>query len=321
MANRINVFADTTDQPLFIISDAPPSSCNYRCPYCFYHRSIGFEPFEDQFQSWIRAMRAALDRIRRPLYLCIGPRGEPVEVERWWPVFREVLSHAHVRRAAFVSNLSRPIAPFIEGLDPERIGVTGTIHPSQWKDKELGFAAFAENVAYLHRIGVKIVLNYVLTPYQIDDYPRYKAYFEERGVPVTCNLFRGVHKGKEYPESYSPDEWAIVKRHMSDIPYDYLFQSKERSPLGNRCTASRHAINMEADGSVFPCYFVRERLGSIFDEELMLLDENMVCSAQECVCKWSIPLQEEYVRDYRHVGNIHQIVRRPAGEIGTNPFL
>ena len=316
----ISLFDDCSDKPLFIVSDAPPSSCNFRCPYCFYHKSIGFEAYSEQFENWKSAMSTALEKIKRPLYLCIGPRGDPMEVVEWWPEYRKIAMHPNVKRAAFVSNLSKPIAPLIDGIDPNRIGVTGTIHPTQWKDKDHGFAQFVDNVMHLKNIGAAIVLNYVLAPYQISEYMRYKNFFEEREVPVTCNLFRGTYKGKVYPESYTQEEWSLAKENMSDIPYYYEFQSRLADPFGRLCTAGRHAINMEADGSVYPCYFVRTKFGSIFDDQLFLLDEDIECSSHICECKWSIPLQRELVSGYRHVGNIHQIVKRPDGETGDNPF-
>lgn len=325
MPATVDLFADDRDLPLFIVTDAPATTCNYRCPYCSYFRSgevlATLPMYEADFERWVRALRTALTRIRRPLYLCMGPQGEALEVPGWWPVFREALSFPSVRMAAFVSNLSKPMAPFVEGLDCSRIGVTASIHPTQWRSAEQGLAFFTEQVLYLRNAGVKIIVNYVLTPYQLRDFPSYRRHFEALGIPVTCNVFRGEHKGKLYPEAFDDESLALMREYMAELPSVFDYQSRRLSPFGVACTAAQHAINLKTDGSVFPCYFADHRLGSIYDERLPIYDEPFTCTASQCICKWSIPLMVDNVRDYVCVGNIHQILRRPAGQVGTHPFL
>lgn len=320
---RVNLF-EAGSELLFLATDSPPTSCNYRCPYCFFNAEtqggFGFLPLASEYDLWAEVVQLAVQKIQRPLMLSISPRGEALVLPRWWDLLRSLCSYDKVKSVAFVSNLSRPIARHLSGIELSKIGLTATLHPSQYRNPERDFNAFFDQVAWLKAQGARVVINYVLTPDQLPHFHIYRARFESIGVNMTANLFRGRSNGKEYPQSYSEEELTIAKEYLKDVPSIYEYQSHAISPFGHRCTAGRAVIFLENDGGVFNCNFARERLGSVYDDHLFAFGENCLCSSTKCECKWTIPLQEELVRDYVAVGNIHEFRRRPRGESGIHPF-
>lgn len=309
---------------LFLMTDSPPTTCNYRCPYCFFNDKtqggMGFLKLQPEYELWAEVIQTAVAKIQRPLMLSIGPRGEALAIPPWWDLLRKLCALEKVRSVAFVSNLSLPIAPHLTGIDLHKIGLTATLHPSQYRDPERDFNAFFGQVSWLREHGVRVVVNYVLTPDQIPHFHIYRARFREIGVTMTANLFRGTFNGKLYPDSFTSEELRVAREYLKDVPYIYEYQSHAISPYGHSCTAGRALVFLENDGAVFNCNFARERLGSIYDDQLFVFDENCQCSSTRCECKWTIPLQEEFVHDYVAVGNIHEFRRRPPGEIGVHPF-
>lgn len=319
---KVNVFEVKDDLPLFIEFDCPTTLCNYRCPYCFLPANVGgYKPFENEFSQWKKAVEAGVARIKRPLILSMGPSGEPLVQPKWREFFRQIIEKPNVRMGTFVTNLSRPAEPLLDGVDPGKVGVTATLHPTQFKDHDKDFSLFLERAVYLKEMGATLAVNYVLTPGQLIDFPRYRKIFAGHGIFMTANLLRGVWDGKTYPEAYTGDELLAVRMCLEDIPFIYAYQSHALSPCGNRCTAGRFAVNVNYDGSVYPCYFVSERLGSIFDDALYLYEENFICSSNRCECKWTIPLQEHIVERYMGLGNVHGIVKREGGVKGVHPFV
>jgi len=319
---KINIFEKADDRPLFIECDCPATVCNYRCFYCFVPANVGgFFPFENEFNQWKKTVQTVVSKIKRPLILSMGPSGEPLVQPEWWKVFRRIIEKPNVKMATFVTNLSLPIKPLLNGIDPHKIGMTATLHPTEFKDSEKDFNFFLEQADYLREIGVEIAVNYVLVPSQIPDFPRYRKIFADHGIVMTANLFRGTWKEMAYPESYTKYELEIIKEYLADLPFIYDYQSHTLSPYGNRCTAGRFALNINFDGSIFPCYFVAQRLGSVFDDALNIYEENFICTSRVCECKWTIPLQEHIVEEYKGLGNVHGIRKRKDNIKGVHPFV
>ena len=321
----MDIFSDSGSAPIFLMTDAPPRSCNYRCPYCFWNKRTqngsGFLPDRDEFARWSTALRTAVEKIKPQLMVSMGPRGEALIIPKWWPLFKWVASRENVTSVSFLSNLSRRIEPYFEGVEMRKVGITATLHPTQFKDHDRDLAAFIDQVKWLKNSGARVVVNYVLTPDQIGAFPAYKKYFSDIGVTMTANLFRGLWGGAIYPEAFSAAELETIREHLSDVPFIYEYQSHLMHPRGNPCTAGRFLIFMESDGQIFNCNFAHEHMGSVFDDRLEVYTENRPCTASKCECKWTIPLQESFVRNYVGVGNIHEFKKRKAGEIGEHPFV
>jgi MoaA/NifB/PqqE/SkfB family radical SAM enzyme len=313
-----NLFEKGDGLPIIILSPAPSRTCNYRCEYCFNH-DHGFTKNDRAMDSWSKAVLTAVEKIPRPLHMSMGAMGEPLGMKKWLSTAIKVLEYSHVKRVAFVSNLSVDPAKVIPNLDPSRIGVLATLHPSEFKDYEKELAVFLDRVAYLKSSGVSIAVNYVLIPDQLERFRFYREILQSIGVPMICNMLRGPFRGKVYPEAYSPEEYALAKSCHDKTPFVFDFQSHEKNPYGIRCVSGRWGFQLEFDGTVYNCDFARQRLGSIFDSKLMVRSENCFCTAIKCESQVMIGMIEDVATNYKMEGNMHYFTKR--SEKGANPLL
>jgi len=313
-----NLFEMGDGLPIIILSPAPSRSCNYRCEYCFNH-DHGFTRNDRAMDSWSKGILTAVEKIPRPLHMSMGAMGEPLGMKKWLSTATKVLEHSHVKRVAFVSNLSVDPAKVIPNLDPPRIGVLATLHPSEFKDYDKDLATFLNRVAYLKSAGVSMAVNYVLIPDQLEQFRSYRKTIEGLGVPMICNMLRGPYRGKMYPEAYSPEEYELAKSCHDKTPFVFDYQAHDKSPYGIRCVSGRWGFQLEFDGTVYNCDFARQRLGSIYDDRLMARSENCYCTATKCESQVMIGMMENVVSEYRMEGNMHYFSRRT--EKGVNPLL
>ena len=316
---RIDIFKEKKEGSLTVVFDCPSKICNYRCPYCF-HQPAGFNHDQKEFLQWQQLLDVILAKIKRPLYLVIGPCGEPLVLPEWWPVVRNILKMTNVKTLCFVSNLSVPIANFMDGIDASKIGVKASLHPTQYKDdKDLHF--FIDQAIYLKNAGAHIVVNYVLAPYQLKDFPKYRNMFNKVGIQFTANVCREIYDGKVYPESYTEEELDLMKGFLSSEPFIFDYQSHRKNPLGEPCAAGKDCIYVTLDGSVYNCVFDKQKIGSLLDEELPIYAQNCLCGSNVCECHWSIGLMEHVYRRYKkpHFPIIGYTLR-DHGEIGKHPY-
>lgn len=313
-----NLFEKGDGLPIIILSPAPSRTCNYRCEYCFNH-DHGFTKNDRAMDSWSKAVLTAVEKIPRPLHMSMGAMGEPLGMKKWLSTAIKVLEYSHVKRVAFVSNLSINPAKVIPNLDPSRIGVLATLHPSEFKDYEKDLATFLNRVAYLKGSGVSIAVNYVLIPDQLERFRSYRETLQDLGVPMICNMLRGPYRGKTYPEAYSAEEYELAKSCHDKMPFVFDYQSHEKNPYGIRCVSGRWGFQLEFDGTVYNCDFARQRLGSIFDDKLMARSENCFCTATKCESQVMIGMIEDVAANYKMEGNMHYFTKRTKK--GVNPLL
>ena len=169
-----NLFESADGNPIMIISPAPARTCNYRCEYC-YHHDYGFHKNTEATERWSDAILTAVTRIRRPIRLSAGAMGEPLFIPKWRETALKILERENVLSLAFVSNLTHDVEKFVERVDPNRIAVMASLHPTQFKDHDRDWNAFLGRLAYLKKAGVSVVVNYVLTPDQVNKFVEYRS--------------------------------------------------------------------------------------------------------------------------------------------------
>lgn len=304
-----NLFEMGDGKPVTIISPAPARTCNYRCEYC-YHHEHGFTKNAHAMESWCKSILTAVERIPRPLRLSAGAMGEPLIIPKWRETAYKILNHEHVQRLSFVSNLSQKLEEFFDNVDPTRIGVVASLHPSEFKDHDRDFHVFLEKITFLRDLGVSIVVNYVLTPDQLLRFEEYRSRINGVGVPMTMNILRGPYRGKVYPEAYTEEELKKVHECFKERPFIYDSQSHELNPYGSRCSSGRSGFYMEFDGSLYNCHFAFQRFGSVYDELLMVRAENGYCTATKCESQTTIGWREDVAKEYIMQGSLHHFIKR-----------
>lgn len=302
-----NLFEPGNGEPITIISPAPNRSCNYRCHYC-YHHEHGFTKNTDATERWSRSILAAAERIPRLIRFSAGAMGEPFFIKAWRDTAIKLLQFDNVQSLALVSNLSQPVEPFMDHVDPTRVGIMASLHPTEFKDREVDFQKFLDKLRHLKNLGAQLVVNYVLTPDQVFQFAEYRREIRAIGVPMTSNVVRGPYNGKFYPDDFSEEELNIVESCYEDNHFIFDSQSHYRNPYGLECVSGRKGFFLEFNGDLFNCHFARQRLGSIFDETLMIRTKNGFCSATKCESQTTIGWQADVDRRFRVDNTLHNYI-------------
>lgn len=315
-----NVFQTQSGVPLLVACNCPIGACNYRCHYCYLdHEGRNRKAEREAFARWEKVLERVV-AIPRPLILAIGTSGEPLVIPPFWEVLRRLSPLPNVRAFWFPTNLSRPIEPLLAGIDVGKIGITASLHPSQFKDPQQELDLFLQRGRWLYEHGGDVVVNFILTPDQIPFYWKYHQVVSSAGLDMTANVFRGEYLGLPYPESYTQPQREIIEEILGDELFVLEYMSG-KDCFGMPCTAGRDAITVELDGTVYNCPFAREKLGSIFDPDFSIYAENGRCTTNWCKCHWSIGLMEPIVARYRRTRNIFRFERRLPGERGEHAFI
>ena len=306
---RVNLFKLPKTNPILILSPAPSRTCNYRCDYCFNH-DYGFKKKRPEMESWSKSLITAVEKIKSPLHLTVGSSGEPLYQKLWLQTIEAIHQYDHVETIAFVTNLTADPREKIKNLDPSKFGILATFHPTQFKDYEKETKIFIDRAAELKAVGFQIAVNYVLIPEQIAEFHNMKAILASRNVEMICNVLRGPYQGKTYPDAYTKEELDLVRTCHDSTPYVWDYQSLTKSPYGQRCTAGRWGFQLEFDGSIYNCVYSRQKLGSIYDNEVMLYDENCYCDADRCESQCMIGMMEHMAKNYTIDKNMHTFTAR-----------
>lgn len=314
------VFREASDAPLLVSCNCPTTLCNYRCSYCYLdHDNRDAKGEARGVRAWQRTMERII-KIKRPLYLAIGTEGEPLVVKPFFDLLRQISPLEHVKGIWFPTNLSRPIEEIAEGVDISKLGLTASLHPSEFSDHDRSLNNFLSRCEWVRENGGDVVINFILTPGQFDLFPAYRWIARERGIPMTANVFKGVYQGKSYPESYTEEEHALFKEFFEDRPLVHEFMSG-RSSRGVPCNAGRDLIHVEAArGAVWNCPFAMEPMGSIWDDDFSVRNCSSPCTTDWCECHWTIGLTEEMSERFSRTKSILNYEARSEPRAGARPF-
>jgi MoaA/NifB/PqqE/SkfB family radical SAM enzyme len=303
-----NLFDMGNGDPITIISPAPARTCNYRCAYC-YHHDHGFTKNTDATGQWAHSILTAAERIPRPIRFSAGAMGEPLFIKEWRETAIKLMQYDNVISLALVSNLSQPTEPFFDHVDPKRVGLMASLHPSEFKDHDDDFVKFLDKLAKLKALGVDLCVNYVLIPDQMDTFLKYRKSIFALGIAMTSNVLRGPYKGKFYPDDFTPEQMKTVRNCYDENSYIFDSQSHYRNPYGLECVSGRKGFYLEFDGGFFNCHFARQRLGSIFDDTLMVRTQNGFCTASKCESQTTIGWQADIESRYVVQKTLHHYVK------------
>lgn len=267
-------------------------------------------------KRWRDTLITAVKKIKNPLHLTIGSRGEPLHQKPWLRTIEEIHPYDHVETIAFVTNLSADPREKIRGISPEKFGMIATFHPSQFSDYEKETETFITRASALKSDGYQIAVNYVLIPEQIREFHLLKAKLADQNVEMICNVLRGPYQGKTYPDAYTQEEIELVRTCHESTPYVWDYQSLNKSPYGQRCTAGRWGFQLEFDGAMYNCVYSRQKLGNIHDDNVMVYDESCYCDADRCESQCMIGMMDDIAKNYRIDKNMHTFTAR--NELGRN---
>jgi len=259
-------------------------TCNYRCPYCWFHgnwpnlsKQNKYLPLERLVGIW--------DKVHKNYgparILIIG--GEPFI----YPNFEELIKElSRIHLVEITSNLSVSLAGFAKEVNSPNVSVTGTFHPL-FAD----FDSFVKNILALKEKNMCAHIWYLAYPPQIKLLQYYKEKFDKYGIPLSVMTFWGEYNGIKYPQGYTQEEKAVFMPYLGGREGE-KFQLKPKQIKGELCSAGQIYAVIKADGSVYRCGgSCCQSIGNFFSDDFKLLDKPLPCESEFCPCnEWALLL-------------------------------
>jgi MoaA/NifB/PqqE/SkfB family radical SAM enzyme len=270
-------------------------SCNYRCPYCWWHNrwdDLGKRNVYPGTDKLIEVWKRIHDKYGEAHISIAG--GEPTIYPDFWQFIEKLLKYHRVNIA---TNLSGDIDYLLNDMNDgellKRLTVGCTFHPL--------FADINQFTSKVKKIldkKVTLSFNYLPYPPQIKEIPKLKEKFREFGVEFLITTFWGTYNGKQYPQSYTDEELSIIDPILATRKGE-KFQTKPVVTKGKLCNAGRTYGIIHPNGEVLRCGGGSWKgesiiIGNIFDDNFSLADEPKPCDSEFCPCnEWAMLLVDK----------------------------
>jgi len=256
-------------------------ACDYRCPYCFFlpswtthaaqtnGRHLGCSR-EDWLAFWDRCFEQL-----GPFRIEIAG-GEPFCHPDLVFLVREI-SRRH--RILLVTNLSVDTREILAEFDPARVAFSVSFHPSHARGEEL-----LAKLRGLQQAGFETAASIVAYPPHFSRLAGWLAAFADAGLRCGLNPFQGSFAGREYPQAYTAEESAFLRR--GSPPDAMSLRLRQERPRGRLCSAGSRYFRLWPDGSIHRCCAATELglppLGHIRDRVVPVTAAAAPCPADRC---------------------------------------
>jgi len=271
--------------------------CNYRCSYCWWEMDNLWAELAKKHrilppEQWIACWDRIYDLYGTTRVDVLG--GEPLRYPSWKQLF-EGLSRRH--RVSITTNLSVSMEDLREMTDrvsPERIHFAASYHPqfAKWED-------FIDKIGFLKKRGYFPHVLVVAWPPLLKDLARWSDFFKKMDIPFTTSVFQGKHEGREYPDSYTAEEKALLGLNIP-IVEEQRYRLERDSTQGKLCGAGHVYANIKGNGDVYrcgqDCLGGAKPLGNIFDADFGLHASPAPCPYKHCSCGEFAFLWEDWTR-------------------------
>ena len=258
--------------------------CNYNCSYCSFGGVPGAikEPLPTVYpgiDKWVKIWSNIYERYGSCEIHFAG--GEPF----FYPDFMELIARlSEIHTMEFSTNLFWNPDDFIKSIKPGRARIGVSFHP-----EFVSFETFFSKALKLKKAGFEVWANYVACPNAMESMGKYKREFEEQGILMSILPFKGKYNGKEYPDSYTPEERDCLRTLGTSIwtekTLDFAFDKEKRNTKNKLCRMGQMYAKIRPDGQAYSCCAQSAlKLGSILEANFSLLENPFLCAEDDCPC-------------------------------------
>jgi MoaA/NifB/PqqE/SkfB family radical SAM enzyme len=174
----------------------------------------------------------------------------------------------------FTTNLTpTAVKDFIRIVSPSRVRfIVASAHVAECRRRGL-LETYVENFLACREKGFSIVADVVAYPGYFEGLPEYRQYFLKHGIQIQLSPYKGIYRGRRYPESYTQQEREMLIPGMIDSFYT----------RGKLCNAGYNIMISNCHGQVQPCYVINRTMGHIY-EKITLERKLMKCPFDFCGC-------------------------------------
>lgn len=262
-------------------------TCNYRCPYCWWH---------DRWQELAKLNRYLSVEEHVKYWANIYNKYGPVHIEVLggepfiYPNFKELIKElSKMHTLGITTNLSTNIEDFAMQIDSSRVKINPSFHPVF-----SSFDTFIKKIKFLKEKGFTSNVSYLAYPPQIRLIDYYRHKFDREGIPLAIMTFWGKYNGRDYPDGYTEGERNIIKDCLAERAGEKFQIIPKRDFKGKLCHAGQNYAVIQADGTVIRCggSALNEVIGNFFDENFKLLEGPSPCNSEFCRCnEWAFLLE------------------------------
>ncbi|MBI2888950.1 MAG: radical SAM protein [Candidatus Liptonbacteria bacterium] len=256
--------------------------CNFDCVYCHPQIKIVLNRLHLNEPHYSLVVRRFNDLQKTCAILMSG--GEPL----LYPDFVELCAGLTQRHYLSINtNLSLDIAvDFAHRVDPCRIiGVTAALHQVEREIKQGNIDIYLKNFLLLQRKRFNITALYVLYPPLLDRFVDDLRVLEEAGVnSISPKVFKGVYKGRRYPDNYTDEEKEKILRHKYDYRFNTAYLDDQMCFRGQSCTAGSASFKIDVTGHVQRCATVKGDYGNLYEGTFVPSKGPEPCTANRVLC-------------------------------------
>jgi hypothetical protein len=259
--------------------------CNLRCSYCIVKHYHGMKWISDVVMDTglcIAWRKHCLEKFlaKQDKVFCVDfSGGEPFLVRNFSQMCANICRKHYV--GVTTNNTLPATRVFADIVDPSRVvRFAISVHFQQLALRGL-MSSFIDSALYLKEKGFPVLPVEVAHPMFFSKAAEYEDIIKSHGLSLTWRAFRGIYKGKVYPDSYSCEELAAF--HFSSE----VLQSCHR--IGMPCNAGYNVFCLDCRGYFLSCWSGEKKLGSIYTG-LKPLASLEPCPFESCEC----PLYKVY---------------------------
>ncbi|MCJ8510592.1 hypothetical protein MUU53_22295 [Rhizobium lemnae] len=296
---KLPLFRHTSDKMLYVTIIIPIKVCNYRCSYCFLEHEK--KPEVSQLEL-VPLMIERLGQIPRPLFVEMSPLGDIIAIPVMWPLFAKLNALPNVKTVEVWSNLSRDLDGIFQFINPTKVAIVATYHPTEFRKFNEDKDKFFRRVEILRDLVQDITVNFVASTANMPHYDELKARLDNIGVHLSVNALLGARNGdgKLYPEGYNVTERETIQTWMdNDFVATFMLNARRENV---RCSAGKDHIQIDQQGNITRCEFVHERYGNILDDDPYIDTVERFCPTGGCSCKIYTGFIEPCSAEYARVG-------------------
>lgn len=241
-------------------------SCNYDCPYCpFAKKKNTREELSLDRQSLERFTHWVADR-KETINILLTPWGEGL-IRGYYQKAMIALSHmSHVTKIAIQTNLSCSLQ-WIDKVDKDAFALWITYHPN-----EVAFEDFVSKCNILIEKGIAFSIGVVGVKDHFEAIERLQKEITERYIWINA------YKREENYYSVSEEKW------LSSIDTLFPYNNKVYDTKGKKCRAGHTSFSVDGNGDVYPCHFIKNKIGNLYQDTIESLLEPTTCINTHCRC-------------------------------------
>jgi len=180
------------------------------------------------------------------------------------------------------TNLShQDVAMFANTIDPSRVvKIAAAMHIQERERLGVDPEQFINDVESLGNAGFPISALYILYPPLLEraseDILKMRSH---PTVDVQAKVFKGVYRGKRYPEAYSDRERTLIESLSGSYKFNKPYLSMPLTFKGRSCTAGATSFKITVTGEVRRCASVATSYGNLYDGTFVPSENAEACPA------------------------------------------